>query len=195
MGTPPRDFKLLMDSGSSDLWVGAEQCAEAVQQAAAAARSLDGRAKGGAAGAAAAAGGAAAGAQSCGNHVFLGAQSSSSFVDTKTPFTVTYGSGAVAGNIVTDNIAIAGLNLAAHTFGTANEETFQFTGAPFDGLMGLAGSVCDVCCAGLFVFIYMVFVLQGLSQQKTLTPVESLAKAGLITDAITSYKLARLAGM
>ena len=26
MGTPPRDFKLLMDSGSADLWVGAENC-------------------------------------------------------------------------------------------------------------------------------------------------------------------------
>jgi Eukaryotic aspartyl protease len=26
MGTPPRDFKLLMDSGSADLWVGAEGC-------------------------------------------------------------------------------------------------------------------------------------------------------------------------
>lgn len=26
IGTPPRDFKLLMDSGSADLWVGAEGC-------------------------------------------------------------------------------------------------------------------------------------------------------------------------
>ena len=26
MGTPPRDFKLLMDSGSADLWVGSENC-------------------------------------------------------------------------------------------------------------------------------------------------------------------------
>ena len=26
MGTPARDFKLLMDSGSADLWVGAEGC-------------------------------------------------------------------------------------------------------------------------------------------------------------------------
>jgi hypothetical protein len=26
MGTPPRDFKLLMDSGSGDLWVGGERC-------------------------------------------------------------------------------------------------------------------------------------------------------------------------
>src|SRR5260370_3905232 len=29
MGTPPRDFKLLMDSGSADLWVGAEGCQSA----------------------------------------------------------------------------------------------------------------------------------------------------------------------
>ena len=26
MGTPPRDFLILMDSGSADLWVGAENC-------------------------------------------------------------------------------------------------------------------------------------------------------------------------
>lgn len=26
MGNPPREFKLLMDSGSADLWVGAEGC-------------------------------------------------------------------------------------------------------------------------------------------------------------------------
>ena len=34
--------------------------------------------------------------------------------------------------------------------------------------------------------------LQTLSNQGVLTPVESLAKAGLITDAITSYKISRL---
>jgi hypothetical protein len=43
----------------------------------------------------------------------------------------------------------------------------------FDGLMGLAQS--------------------GLSQQGKPTPVESLASAGLISDAITSYKISRLA--
>lgn len=35
--------------------------------------------------------------------------------------------------------------------------------------------------------------MQTLSQQGTLTPVEALAKAGLIDDAITSYKISRLA--
>ena len=34
---------------------------------------------------------------------------------------------------------------------------------------------------------------QILSEQQTLTPIESLAKAGLVTEAITSYKISRLA--
>ncbi|KAI9434216.1 acid protease [Lactarius indigo] len=142
MGTPPRDFRVLMDSGSADLWVGAEGC-----------QSAEGA--------------------DCGNHTFLGPQSSTSFVDTQQPFQVTYGKGAVAGNIIKDNIAIAGLQLNAHTFGAALQETDDFTTATFDGLMGLAKST--------------------LSEQQTLTPVEALAKAGLIKDAITSYKISRLA--
>ncbi|KAI0091355.1 aspartic peptidase domain-containing protein [Irpex rosettiformis] len=144
MGTPPRDFKLLMDSGSADLWVGAEQCQDVDTGA------------------------------NCGNHVFLGSQSSSSFVDTNKAFQVTYGSGAVAGDIITDNINVAGLALNKHTFGVATQESDQFANnqTQFDGLMGLAQST--------------------LSEQKTLTPVESLAQQGLIQDAITSYKISRL---
>ncbi|KAI0077892.1 aspartic peptidase A1 [Panus rudis PR-1116 ss-1] len=144
MGTPPRDFKVLMDSGSADLWVGSEQC-----------QSEDGG--------------------DCGNHVFLGSQSSSSFVDTGKQFQVTYGSGEVAGNIITDNINVAGLALNKHTFGVATTESVDFSSnqTPFDGLMGLAQST--------------------LSNQRVLTPVEALAKQGLITDAITSYKISRVA--
>ncbi|KAH9057800.1 acid protease [Lactarius vividus] len=142
MGTPPRDFLILMDSGSADLWVGAEGC-----------QSAEGT--------------------DCGNHTFLGPQSSTSFVDTQQPFQVTYGKGAVAGNIVKDNIAIAGLQLTAHTFGVALQETDDFTNSTFDGLMGLAKST--------------------LSEQRTPTPVEELAKQGLIKDAIVSYKISRLA--
>jgi len=56
---------------------------------------------------------------------------------------VTYGSGAVAGVLVQDNVNIAGLQLNGHTFGVANQETVQFSDntVPFDGLMGLAQSV------------------------------------------------------
>ncbi|TCD63571.1 hypothetical protein EIP91_005210 [Steccherinum ochraceum] len=143
IGTPPRDFKILMDSGSADFWVGAEGC-----------QSEEGG--------------------DCGNHVFLGQGSSSSFVDTGKPFQVTYGSGAVAGDIVNDDVSIAGLDLKAHVFGVALQETDDFSAdtTSFDGLMGLAQST--------------------LSEQQTLTPVESLAQNGLIQDAITSFKLSRL---
>ena len=112
IGTPPRDFQIIMDSGSADFWVGGENC-QTAQQAGTGARTGTG---------------AAAAASSCGNHVFLGSHSSSSFVDTQTPFNVTYGSGAVAGTIINDNVAIAGLALNNHTFGTAQQETVQFTG-------------------------------------------------------------------
>ncbi|KAG5645562.1 hypothetical protein DXG03_005838 [Asterophora parasitica] len=144
IGTPPRNFLILMDSGSADLWVGAENCQ-------------------------AQAGG------DCGNHTFLGPQSSSSFQDTNTPFKVTYGTGEVQGSIVQDDIVVAGLALKAHTFGVATTESVQFSddSTPFDGLMGLAQST--------------------LSEQRTLTPIEALAKAGLVQDAITSYKISRLA--
>jgi hypothetical protein len=107
--------------------------------------------------------------------VFLGSQSSSSFVDTQKPFNVTYGTGSVEGDVVKDDIVVAGLQLPNHTFGVAKQETVDFSSnqTTFDGIMGLAQS--------------------SLSEQQTLTPVESLAKAGLIKEAITSFKISRLA--
>ncbi|KAJ7178850.1 acid protease [Mycena crocata] len=111
----------------------------------------------------------------CGNHQTLGSTASSTFVASNTPFQVTYGTGAVAGAIIQDDITLAGLQLKGHTFGVATQETQDFSddSVPFDGLMGLAQST--------------------LSQQKTATPVEALAAQGLITDAITSYKISRAA--
>ncbi|KAL0067841.1 hypothetical protein AAF712_005009 [Marasmius tenuissimus] len=202
MGTPPKDFLILMDSGSADLWVGSENCQSVTAGAGAGAGAGTGAGAGAGAGGGAGAGagdGAGAGAGAgvaggaggrggngrgargrrqaagCGNHNFLGPQSSSSFKDSQQPFQVTYGTGAVAGTIVQDDIVVAGLKLAGHTFGTAQQETQDFSddSVPFDGLMGLAQST--------------------LSEQKTLTPIEALAKNGLVQDAITSYKIPRAA--
>ncbi|KAH7341636.1 aspartic peptidase domain-containing protein [Rhizoctonia solani] len=144
LGTPPRDFRLLMDSGSADMWVGGESCQS--------------QAGGG-----------------CGNHNFLGAKASTSFKTAGRTFQVTYGTGQVAGDVITDDVVIAGLKLPAHTFGAATVESVEFSSnnTPFDGLVGLAKST--------------------LSNQKVDTPPESLAKAGLIQSAITSYKIPRLA--
>ena len=71
------------------------------------------------------------------------------------------------GTIVSDNINVAGLALDKHVFGVALVESVEFTSetTKFDGLMGLAKSI--------------------LSNQGVLTPVESLAQQGLISEAIT----------
>ena len=59
---------------------------------------------------------------------------------------MTYGTGQVAGTIVQDNLAIAGLALNAHTFGVATSESVDFSSnsVPFDGLIGLAQSVRNI---------------------------------------------------
>lgn len=143
IGTPPRPFNVLMDSGSADFWVGSETCQDET------------------------------GGGGCGNHQFLGSNSSSSFVASPQTFNVTYGTGNAAGNLVQDNIVLAGLSLPNHAFGVAHLESSNFVQASFDGLMGLAQS--------------------GLSTQKVPTPVEALASAGTIEQAIVAYKIPRLA--
>ncbi len=126
-----------------------------------------------------------------GNHQFLGPKGSSSFTNTNKQFEVTYGTGHVSGDIVTDDISIAGLALTGHTFGVANTESADFSddSVPFDGLMGLAQSVC-LCASHRTTRLSMI--LQTLSNQGVPTPVEALASAGLIDEAITSYKISRL---
>ncbi|KAG7451049.1 acid protease [Guyanagaster necrorhizus] len=144
IGTPPRQFRVLMDSGSADLWVGSDNCQ-------------------------------AEGGGDCGNHTFLGEQRSSSFSTFNEQWNITYGTGSVSGVKIADDVTIAGLALTSHSFGIAEVESVDFASdnTDFDGLMGLAQST--------------------LSNQDFLTPVESLAKNGLISEAITSYKISRLA--
>jgi hypothetical protein len=144
IGTPPRDFSILMDSGSADFWVGSVDCK------------------------------ADTGRGGCGNHIFLGSALSSSFVDSNSPWSITYGSGQVNGTLIKDDVSIAGLALPGHSFGVATLESEQFfrNQVPFDGLMGLGKST--------------------LSNQENLTPVEALAKAKLISGSIVSYKMGRV---
>jgi len=149
-GTPPRNFSVTMDSGSSDLWVSGEGCHT----------EKDGKAT----------------HESCGKSRTLeGPSTSSTFVDTQQPWNITYGTGTVSGNIVTDNVFIGGISLYAHTFGIGLLESSDFTddSVPYDGLMGLA--------------------LSSASNQGTLTPPEAMAKQGLIKEAIVSYKISRFA--
>jgi len=112
IGTPPRNFSVVVDSGSSDFWVGGENC-----------QSVDG-------------------INGCGEHSFLGSNFSSSFVDSGKTWGIKYGAGSVNGTLVTDDISIAGLSLPQHNFGIATSETKEFSdnNVAFDGIMGLAQS-------------------------------------------------------
>ena len=103
----------------------------------------------------------------------LGPKASNTFEDTGEAFGVSYAQGCIVGHIVSDDVNIAGLALDNQVFGVA---LFELEGPPnpnYDGLMGLGKSSLS-------------------TTPGVLTPVESLAKQGLIEEAITSYKISRL---
>jgi hypothetical protein len=179
MGTPSQDFRLLVDSSVSDTWVGGENC----------------QSEGG--------GGCVSytpfliyvgsTTYSQGNHTFLGSDSSRTFVDTGIPFALSVGAGDVSGNLVSDNIAIAGLQLSKHVFGIATMETVGFSddSVPYDGVMGL-GLPVSLSSVRQPV-VNLTPLVQSASFQITLTPIEALVAQGLIKDPVVSYKLSRLA--
>jgi len=145
IGTPPKPFRVTIDSGSSDFWVTGADCK-------------------------------ADNGDSCASdHAVLSEETSSSFVNTHEPWSITYGSGAVSGDIVKDNVVIDGLSLPDHTFGVANVQSSDFSAfaIPYEGLMGLG--------------------LSSGSEQGVAQPVDALASQGLIKDAIVSYKISRAA--
>ncbi|KAA1473450.1 acid protease [Dentipellis sp. KUC8613] len=115
IGTPPREFKMIVDTGSADFWVGSETCT--VPQPA-------GRAPLG-----------------CGNHPFLGPKSSTSFREvTGSRWTGSYTTGQMAGTLVTDNVKVGPLVLLNHPFGVAKTLTQEITELTCDGIMGLGQS-------------------------------------------------------
>ncbi|KAK2460904.1 hypothetical protein APHAL10511_007374 [Amanita phalloides] len=143
IGTPSRNFRLIVDSGSADLWVGAVGCQ-------------------------------ADSGGSCGDHVYLGQNTSTSLAVLNQTWSIQYGTGSVSGNMVKDTIRIGNLQLPSHEFGTASIESSDFTSSfiPFDGLLGLAKS-------------------QLLSRQQVPTLVEALYAAHLIPQLVTSYRIPR----
>ncbi|KAJ7183167.1 aspartic peptidase domain-containing protein [Mycena filopes] len=143
LGTPPKCFRVLIDSGSANLWVGGDNC-----------KGDDGG--------------------DCGKHRFLGHESTT-FRDTGREWYLNYGTGSVAGHLVTDRVEFASLTLKNHTFGVTRNESYQFTqnNIPLDGVLGCAKP--------------------SLSVQQTPTLLNSLHSAGLIAHRILSYKISRKA--
>ncbi len=73
----------------------------------------------------------------CTMHTTYGPSDSKTFRQSAEPFTITYGSGAVAGSVGSDSISVAGLT-ATMAFGVANVTSNDFTHFPFDGIIGMS---------------------------------------------------------
>jgi len=131
IGSNQTVFSLLVDSGSSDLWVPAEGC-----------KGNDG-----------------GDCVSCpsqirstrllttlnyllqGPHATLGPHTSKTFNATNQTWSINYVSGAVSGYLVHDDVTIAGLKVSAHEFGVATNETKDFT--PYVSCVSLNFSIVN----------------------------------------------------
>ncbi|KAI0259259.1 aspartic peptidase domain-containing protein [Gloeopeniophorella convolvens] len=77
------------------------------------------------------------GCRTCHGRQFTPAQSSTYHV-TSQDFSVTYGTGRVAGRLATDTVELAGLRVPAQAFGAVSAQTDDFAHQPNDGLIGMA---------------------------------------------------------
>jgi hypothetical protein len=111
IGTPPQQFKVIFDTGSSSLWVQSRKCmTEGCLQHTGFDETLS---------------------STFGKNVRDG---------NKVPvFSIKYGTGKISGEFVSDIVSVSGLEIKSQIFGlTYVEEGFAFKNVPFEGIIGLS---------------------------------------------------------
>jgi hypothetical protein len=116
IGSPPQKFKVIFDTGSSNLWVQSKQCKTAGC------------------------------GQHVGFDHSKSISFRKHFVrrfGSKIPqvsaFSVKYGTGLISGEFAKDKVAVAGITVPEQIFGlTLREEGFAFMNVPFEGILGLS---------------------------------------------------------
>jgi hypothetical protein len=110
-GTPPQQFQIVPDTGSSNYWIISSTCNSQ----------------------------ACMGYPQSGwtKNRFDSSKSSTFSNQPGTPFSIQYGSGSCNGNLATDVLAFAGLSYATQVFGLATSIADVFGYQPIDGIMGL----------------------------------------------------------
>ncbi|XP_050517441.1 cathepsin D-like [Diabrotica virgifera virgifera] len=110
VGTPPKKFNVIFDTGSTDLWVPSSKC-----------KVHSGQQNG------------------CQNHKQYDSSKSSTYQKNGKPFHIQYGSGELSGFLSEDSVEVGGLPVKNQIFAEATEETSQsFVTSTFDGILGLA---------------------------------------------------------
>ncbi|ESK94875.1 aspartic peptidase a1 [Moniliophthora roreri MCA 2997] len=105
VGTPAVSYDVILDTGSSDLWLADE---------------------------------AACQSSSCDNIATFRASASSTFKNTSTPFSITYGSGFASGTLGSDTVQMAGFSVSNQIFAVCDNVDQGLLTYPVSGLMGLA---------------------------------------------------------
>ncbi|TKR76286.1 hypothetical protein L596_017445 [Steinernema carpocapsae] len=109
IGTPPQEFLIVPDTGSSNLWVIDSSCNSQACQGYPGVPSKHRFNKG----------------------------ASKSFKELGTPFSIQYGSGSCDGTLGQDIVQFAGLTVKTQVFGVASDIADVFGYQPVDGIMGL----------------------------------------------------------
>ncbi|KAK2590996.1 hypothetical protein QQS21_011309 [Conoideocrella luteorostrata] len=73
----------------------------------------------------------------CTTHNTFGPSDSDTFVDNQKSFSISYGTGTVEGNLVSDTISLAGISMK-YSFGLASKASDDFTQFAFDGILGMS---------------------------------------------------------
>jgi len=108
IGTPPQTFNLVLDTGSSDLWVASTDCRSCSSQTPAF------------------------------DPTKSSTIQNSQTQDGRTSLTIQYGSGQVGGTVATDTVSMGGFTTTAQTFLVAEQLTSGLLDGDASGIMGLA---------------------------------------------------------
>ncbi|TFK47449.1 acid protease [Heliocybe sulcata] len=114
IGTPAVSYNVILDTGSSDLWLASSSCTTC-----------------------ATASGATTASASSNSIPLFDPSSSSTFKNLTTPFSIQYASGEASGSLGQDTVQMAGFQVTSQTFGVCDEANGVLT-SPLSGLMGLA---------------------------------------------------------
>lgn len=115
VGTPPQALSVLLDSGSSDMWIPSKHCRSCTTNAGDRNHFFDAYA-------------------SRTVQIFEPASSSNSYILN----TIRYGSGAVQGVLVRDTVVFAGITITHQSFLLTEDERLRVPNRYWDGIMGLA---------------------------------------------------------
>jgi len=108
IGTPPQSFRVVMDTGSSNLWIPSAQCINISQDGC------------------------------VGKQQYFSERSNTYRPDTCQILFIPYGTGFMLGYLSNDTVGLGGLKVQNQEFGEAVWMAAFFTDVPIDGILGLA---------------------------------------------------------